>query len=224
MYRGRHRKPLNRNKARAGVLALALSVGLTVPTTTVHADNIRNPDATIQAAIDEQLAAVPGGVQVSPNEASYLQGTVVIVFPEADGFVPTDAARRVVESQTEASASGTSYKYGCPYGNRVAWYCFYEHIDFRGRMLQFKDCASGQYGVYQRFTDWNFNDKTSSWVNTSIRLIDVYDNLGPSGFLWHEGAHSVSRHVGVGNNDRASSFVTKCGGNFGVMIGGTPLS
>ena len=214
MYHGCHRKPVNRNKARAAVLAFALSTGVVMPATGAYADSVRNPDPAVQAQIDEQLAAVSGGVQVSPNEVSYLDGDVVMVFPEADGFVPTGPTVRV-----GAASLSTSYKYGCPYGNRVQWYCFYEHIDFRGRMLQFKDCANGQYGLYQRFTDWNFNDQTSSWVNTSIRLIDVYDNLGPSGFLWHEGNGGASRHVGVGNNDRASSFVTKCGGNFGnVMV------
>lgn len=212
MPTARHGTPRNRVRARTAVLAFALGAVVTLsPATNAHADSVRNPDPAVQAQIDEQLAAVVGGVQVSPNEVSYLNGDIVMVFAEADGFVPTGPGTRVVADK----AGSTYYKYGCPYGNRVQWYCFYEHISFGGRMLQFKDCSSSQYGLYQRFTDWNFNDRTSSWVNTSIRLIDVYDNLGPSGYLWHEGSNSAIHNVGVGNNDRASSFVTRCGGNFG---------
>jgi hypothetical protein len=169
---------------------------------TAHADLIRNSDPAVQAQIDAQLASVPGGVQVSPNEIAYLAGDVLMVFPETGGTVPTTAVARV-----EATLA-TSYEHGCPWGHRVQWYCFFRDVNFGGRMLQFKDCARN--GLYQRFTDYNFNDETTSRVNTSSHYVYAYDNLGPSGYLWSEYGDGANPDVGVGNSDRASAFLTYC--------------
>lgn len=86
-----------------------------------------------------------------------------------------------------------------------SWFCFYEHEQFNGRRVQFRDC-----GV-QNLTDFGFDRQASSWVNSTSSPVDVYGAPDGGGErLWHEEPLSSSSYVGVQSNDRASSFRRLC--------------
>ena len=74
-------------------------------------------------------------------------------------------------------------------------------------MLEFQDCD-----YYQYFSNYGFDDQTSSWVNTkNYATVGVWDDYG--NFLWHESGASQSSWVGQANNDRASYFEIHSNGN-----------
>ncbi|MGK5554738.1 peptidase inhibitor family I36 protein [Actinomadura kijaniata] len=86
-------------------------------------------------------------------------------------------------------------------------YCFYEHKDFGGRKLTFRDCGGWQY-----LTDYGFGNKTTSWVNNTKHQVLVYDEgTSPRELLWTMGAKTASASVGTAPNDKADSFLTYCG-------------
>ena len=204
-------------RRRSAGLAIGLAVlALVAPVTVASA---AAPVSGVQAQINQQLQQYPGGVQTSPNEVSYDNGNVVMVFPDASGQLPTDSTSRPElassGSATTAAVTASTSNYGCPTGTFVNWYCFYQNINFNhynsdgGRMLEFRDCASG--GLYQTFVNYGFNDQTSSWINTvSSTDVDVYNNTGPSGYLWNELGVSRAAYVGDANNDKASAFLSYC--------------
>jgi hypothetical protein len=152
----------------------------------------------LQQQIDKQIKTY-GGVQISSDTVSYNGGAVRLVFPHAGsrsvGTRPSGGA--------SPQLSTTSYWYGCPYGYSTHWYCFYQDINFGGRMLEFKDCGSSQY-----LSNYGFANQASSWVNTSSHNVEVFE---PSYYLaWNESPYSASSWVGSAANDRAVSFYTSC--------------
>ncbi|TMQ99257.1 hypothetical protein ETD83_18060 [Actinomadura soli] len=138
------------------------------------------PDAFVQAQIDQQLRTYPGGVQTGADEVSYKGGSVIVTFPSA-----TNAANP------------------CTAG----WYCFYQHKDFTGRKLSFRDC-----GGNQSLTDYGFGNQTSSWDNTTKHTVEVYDrDVSPFATLWREAPRSSSSQVSATTNEKADFFHTYCG-------------
>jgi Peptidase inhibitor family I36 len=154
-----------------------------------------------QSQINEQIAKY-GGTQISQNEVSYNNGSVVMVFPDASGKVPTSPSLR-----TDSAVAASSYPYGCPSGVTQKWYCLYADANFGGRMLQFKDCNSG--GYHNNLADYGFANQTSSWVNAKTDTqVNAYDyNFA---YLWHEGPASASSYVGAANNDKATDLLASC--------------
>ncbi|WP_131787497.1 peptidase inhibitor family I36 protein [Protofrankia symbiont of Coriaria ruscifolia] len=137
-------------------------------------------------------------MQISPNEIAWDGGKVVMVFPwDGEKAAPTSSTAAL------GGPISTSDIYGCPTQYFGAdYYCFYEHIDWGGRRLQFKD-----YPQNINFSNYGFDNETSSWVNGGAGTINVYDQpyVGTP-FLWTEVPHFLSSWVGDANNDRAESF------------------
>lgn len=137
---------------------------------------------SVQDQISSQLRDYPGGVQTGPREVSYEGGKVTLSFPAAG---------------TRAAADP------CTPGA----YCFYDGPDFTGRKLTFFDCGGWQY-----LTDYGFGNKTSSWQNTSINHVQVYDlEPSPIVLLWTKAPNSASSNVGTAAYNKADGFRTLCG-------------
>lgn len=175
------------------------------------------PPAGLDTRITHQLAATPGGTRLGSNAVSYRGGDVVMVFPENENGPVRPLApqqpRHVLSAAEYTPHAGTAGDrpkppYGtpesCPQGEVTRWFCFYEHRDWNGRMLMFKDCG------HQRLTTWNFNDKTSSWANGTGQWVYVYDHADSTGLLWSEMWGSASAFVGSADNDKASAFYKPC--------------
>ncbi|HEU0089439.1 MAG TPA: peptidase inhibitor family I36 protein [Pseudonocardiaceae bacterium] len=60
-----------------------------------------------------------------------------------------------VPHATGGPSQAASGARACPSG----WLCLYEHANFQGRMLKFRD------DYWQQLSSYGFNDKTSSWKN-----------------------------------------------------------
>lgn len=177
------------------LIAFAALAALLLPAESSWAASTPSP---LQQQIDKQIKTY-GGIQISSDTVSYNGGAVRLVFPHAGsrsvGTPPSGGA--------SPRLSTTSYWHGCPYGYSTHWYCFYQDINFGGRMLEFKDC-----GYTQDLYNYGFAYQTSSWVNTSSHTVVVMD--GYNYLLWSEPAYSTSSWVGSSANDRANPFYTQC--------------
>ncbi|WP_282205395.1 hypothetical protein [Kitasatospora fiedleri] len=170
--------------------------------------------ASLQALVDQQLATTRGGTQVSANEVSYDNGTVIMTFPlpgERTAPTSSDAAVKGLSADAEpaegAAALASVDWHGCPSSLLGGdWYCFYEHENFGGRRLQWQDphCSAAI-----NFGDFGFRDQATGWVNTtSNRIIGVQDDLGNGNWvnLWDEDYRTMVANVGPSLNDRADRF------------------
>jgi hypothetical protein len=158
--------------------------------------------SSVQSQIDKTLRETKGGTQTGPNTISYNGGSVLMVFPNA-GAKSIDDKTASQSVSTNALAS-TTYVHGCPKGSSTQWYCFYADVNWGGRMLQFKDC-----GVVQDLSTYQFQNQTSSWVNTKTNkgVQTAASNSGAP--LWYEEPSSQSSWVGASFNDRLLRFI--CG-------------
>ncbi|MCK9894020.1 peptidase inhibitor family I36 protein [Frankia sp. AgB32] len=160
------------------------------------AGSLKSPLADRVAA---QLRLARGGVKISPNEISWDDGKVVMVFPLDGEAVALASSSAVVDG-----GASTQAIHGCPTQYLGAeYYCFYADGNYGGRRLQFKD-----HPQIINFTNYGFDNQASSWVNGGGADIYVYDGYDPyaSSSIWIEFPHSQSSLVAAGNNDRASSF------------------
>ncbi|MFE2726694.1 peptidase inhibitor family I36 protein [Kitasatospora sp. NPDC059327] len=152
--------------------------------------------ADLQHVVDEQLAGGRGGYQSAANEITYPDGAVVVLPLPGEARAPTwsgDVPRR--------AAADADWK-GCPHD--PTYYCFYQDINWAGRRLQFA-------AVYEEkpvsFTDYGFQDQTSSWVNTTRNLSVIVDKYGGATtwrMLWKETPGSLS--ASVQEHDQADRF------------------
>jgi hypothetical protein len=122
--------------------------------------------------------------------------------PIADAPVATAArSGKGHNVHVQARASALFNTHGCPYGEFTFWTCFYDLPNFGGQKLEFQDTGYTQY-----FSDYGFDDRTSSWVNTkhNDHVVNVRDDFGT--LLWSEPVTSESSYVGGANDNRASYF------------------
>jgi hypothetical protein len=146
--------------------------------------------AGLEARINDQLKATPGGVRISLNEIAWHDGDVVMTIGLPNGI--------------GAQAHGP-----CDAG----WYCVYEawywnevdkdtqpHL----RKLRFRDCRA--WGYVNNLRDYDFHNKTSSWDNRSSRRVQALDDA--RGVLWTMQPHSRSAEVNV--NDEADKLKAFC--------------
>ncbi|MFE2723946.1 peptidase inhibitor family I36 protein [Kitasatospora sp. NPDC059327] len=153
--------------------------------------------ADLQHAVDDQLAGGRGGRQSAANEVTYPDGAVVVLPLPGQAQAPAwsgDTLRR-------GAAADADWKQ-CPHD--PAYYCFYQDINWGGRRLQFA-------AVYEQtpvsFTDYGFQDQTSSWVNTTRNLsviVDMYEGADRWRMLWKEAPGSLS--ASVQEHDQADRF------------------
>lgn len=167
-------------KINALVLVLAMALlGLTVGGPPAVAQPSAQPSIQAQAA--QILHDHPGGVQISPTQIAWHNGTVILNL----------------QTPARGATPNTSFD-GCPSG----YYCFFEFQNFTGRMLQLSTCDSTP--IY--FSDYGFQNLTSSWVVfRNIYYLNVYEQLSPSGwnFLWSEPAYAAQSYVGTTADNRA---------------------
>lgn len=146
--------------------------------------------------MDAQLAASRGGRQSAANEITF-GGGVVMVLP-----LPGEE-RAPVWSRARGTRSATADWKGCPDDTSPSYYCFYADINWGGRRLQFS-------ALYEEkpvmFSDYGFQDQTSSWVNTGkfAIIVDGYGGGGQWSLLWREPPASLSASVQYG--DTAQRF------------------
>jgi Peptidase inhibitor family I36 len=164
----------------AGGLVLILSLIVTTAATAATPTVPPKPDTqTLQDQIDAQLLLAPGGKQIGQNQIAWRDGAVIMTFSESPMTVLSPR---------------------CPDG----WTCFFEHRDWGGRMLQFRDC-----GIWQFFSDYGFRNQTSSWHNRLNQFVYVDDD--DAGVrLWTEYPQARSSWVGSAANDRADSLLITC--------------
>ncbi|MEV6415950.1 hypothetical protein [Kribbella sp. NPDC051718] len=158
---------------------------------------------SLQAQVDEQLAATSGGKQISQNEVAYDGGDTIMTF-SIPGRTGTPPSSKVAAPDAVADVRG------CPTGTFKDWSCVYEFSNFNentnGRRLQFHDCGGRDFDTY------NFRDKTSSWVNTQSKEVHV-SNFTTSGslvLLWKEPAQSQSSSVTPANDNKADYLDVRC--------------
>jgi hypothetical protein len=157
-----------------GLLTVMTSAVLAAALTAAPANAAPSAQAQIDAVIAEH-----GGKQISATQVAWQGGAVVL-----DVAAP-DVGMIAVE--------------GC--ANNA--YCFYQHQNFGGRKLTFRDCTSA--GLRQNLYDYGFENLTTSWVvNKSLRLVDVFH--GSNTRLWQARGHSKSSNVGTADNDKADWF------------------
>lgn len=86
-------------------------------------------------------------------------------------------------------------------GRSDLWLYLYEHSNFGGRVLKFRDAD-----VWQNLTSWDFNDQMSSYKNNTLCTVYIAENINGGGAWLTVGALTSSSYVGATWNDRASSF------------------
>lgn len=168
-------------------------------------------EATVSGSVEDQmqglLARYPDAQPISDHELAWNDGSVVLSIPadEDEEEVETEADDQDVGVHKEALAAASVHN--CPSG----WYCFYQHKNFGGRMLKFRDCPRN--GGTQYLTTYGFENQTTSWVvNRKLNFVNVNDEDGNRGFprgynLWNAEGNSQSSNVGSTNNDRADWFI-----------------
>ncbi len=128
------------------IAALAVAVtALTAP-----APVGASPDRDIQAQIDAQLALDPTGVQISPDQVSYHNGTMTITF------------RSRTRSQSQAAVAPQTLTPDCPSGS----FCLYESVNYEGRRISYTTCTFRDlYPYYHDWADSIAFNKPSGYVN-----------------------------------------------------------
>lgn len=169
--------------------------------------NAKAAESSVQDQINEVLHRHPNAKQISNHEISWNDGAVILTIPSDEDMLPSkeDLAGRPAAASEPVEPLATVH--GCPSG----WYCFYQHRDFKGRRVQFRDCTSD--GKVQLLSDHEFQNETSSWVvNRRLKYVDVRDYDPSPRFprgrpLWEEAAYSQSSWVGREWNDSADWFI-----------------
>ena len=148
---------------------------------------------SIQDQINQVIAA-HGGTQISPNQVAWNDGAVILTIPSSQAATPTPSPK------AQAAAVAPAIRSNCPTSG--GWFCFFQDINYGGRMLQFRDCFT------QYFANYGFAGQASSWDNPSNeRNLNVFSSAPPYSFyLWSETHNSRSSWVGSANNDRADYF------------------
>lgn len=175
--------------------------------------------AELQVQINQTLAATSGGSQVSQYEIAWDGGAVQMAFPAPGTEVPPPSSVAALALPNAAKAvkpDPDTGEIGAVNDCVGGWYCFWDHADYEGRRLQwsYRYCNNEfpNKAPYINFTDYDFNDRTSSWRNKSIQsaapaYVYVYDHVNAGGtLLWTEDTSGRSNYVGDQDNDRASSF------------------
>jgi hypothetical protein len=157
-----------------GLFTVVTSAVLAAALTAAPANAAPSAQAQINAVI-----AAHGGKQISATQVAWQDGAVVL-----------DVATPGI---------GLAAVEGCADNA----YCFYQHQNFGGRKLTFRDCTAA--GLRQNLYDYGFGNQTTSWVvNKSLRLVDVFHSTNTR--LWQSRAHSKSSNVGTADNDKADWF------------------
>jgi hypothetical protein len=128
---------------------------------------------------DGVTAPGSGGTRVG-NTIVYNNGTVVL---------------ELAPTAPQATAAATTTR--CPAG----WFCIFEHANFGGRMLRFRECCR-----VQNLTNYGFNDQMSSWHNRLRTDVYWYYDINGRGTRRCAESGAQVSYVGAADNDEASSI------------------
>jgi len=122
-------------------------IALTAPAAPAAAANGETAAAAIDAqiAVNAQLAAAPGGKQISPTEVSYAGGAFVVTVVRTDN---------------------TSVGADCPPG----WFCFYDRVNYgypRGKLSScgWQDLAWWAWNDRTESAHYNLSTGSVSFIN-----------------------------------------------------------
>ncbi|MBW3669091.1 MAG: peptidase inhibitor family I36 protein [Actinobacteria bacterium] len=134
----------------------------------------------------------------------------VVKFPTGQACAVLSLAETVCfdsEAEMEAATSSltddtlvtTSSTY-CA-GRSDLWLYLYEHSNYGGRTLKFRDAD-----LWQNLTWWDFNDQMSSYKNNTLCTVYIAEHIDGGGSWLIVSALSSSSWVGSTWDNRASSF------------------
>lgn len=86
-------------------------------------------------------------------------------------------------------------------GRSDLWLYLYEHSNYGGRTLKFRDAD-----IWQNLTWWDFNDQMSSYKNNTLCTVYIAEHIDGAGSWLVVSALSSSSWVGSSWDNRASSF------------------
>jgi hypothetical protein len=125
-------------------------------------------------------------------------GTIIgreIVYPNGI-MLSLDGGTGLPSPDMDPSLAAPAAVIACSAG----YTCLYEHRDYGGRRLQWRDVQ------LINLNDYGFNDKMSSWRNRNSRDARWYHDVGGRGTSRCMQAGASVSYVGSGDNDRASSL------------------
>src|SRR5262245_38028612 len=139
-----------------------------------------------QELVDAQLAAAPGGVQISPTEVSYGDGAFVVTVVRTDN---------------------TSVGADCPSG----WFCFYDRVNYgypRGKLSScgWQDLATWVWNDRTESAHYNLSTGSVSFINHGTR-----PDHGDDKVLFSVGAtNRYLSDVGSANRNKADHVYRFC--------------
>jgi hypothetical protein len=145
MTRPRPGRRLTRLPALIAVIAFLIFIALAAPAAPALG---AAPAATAQDLVNAQLAAAPGGKQISATEVSYGDFVVTVVRPA---------------TSVDATAD-------CPSG----WFCFYDHTNYgypRGKLSScgWQDLATWGWNDRTESVHYNMSTGSVSFINHGSR-------------------------------------------------------
>lgn len=157
------------------------------------------------------LTVVVAPVAASADDGGFHWGNAkacaVLSPSEVKCFASEAAMEAATKSTTTSSSdsnsvstSSTTASVYCA-GRSDLWLYLYEHGNFGGRVLKFRESD-----IWQNLTVWDFNDKTSSWRNDTYCTVYLAEHISGGGALLSLPARSSSSYIGDAWNDRASSL------------------
>lgn len=132
-----------------------------------------------------------------------LSATEVRCFASEAAMEAATSAPALVGTSGPTSSTTSSTSTASIYcaGRSDLWLYLYEHGNFGGRVLKFREAD-----IWQNLTVWDFNDKTSSWRNDTYCTTYLAEHINGGGALLSLPARSSSSYIGDSWNDRASSL------------------
>lgn len=148
------------------------------------------------AASDAETVQFPTG-----QACAVMSLTETLCFDsEAEMELATATAVLGANSTDSTNSAATAFAGYCA-GRSDLWLYLYEHSNYGGRVLKFRDAD-----LWQNLTWWDFNDKMSSYRNTTLCTVYIAEHADGLGAWLTVGALTSSTYVGATWNDRASSF------------------
>lgn len=120
---------------------------------------------------------------------------------------PSEAAMEATTAKESSSPSSSdsvstmSTASGYCAGRSDLWLYLYEHSNFGGRVLKFRDT-----NIWQNLTVWDFNDKTSAWRNDTYCYVDLAEHINGAGLWLTLLPRTSNSYIGDVWNDRVSSL------------------
>lgn len=157
---------------------------------------------TVSSAVSS-MAAVEASPEANGVQFPTGQACAVLSLSETrcyDSEAEMEIATAALALEPTSAQMSTMSSGYCA-GRTDLWLYLYEHSNYGGRVLKFRDAD-----VWQNLTSWDFNDQMSSYKNNTLCTVYFAENTGGGGAWLAVGALTSSTYVGATWNDRVSSF------------------